>query len=59
MTLAFITPIRAVRVEARKFLPQFPWSSDEDDRILLIGEKATSSVPLAYTSNRWSGRVDL
>ncbi len=59
MTLAFSTPIRAVRVDARKFLPQYPWSSDEDDRVVLIGEKATSSVPLAYTSNRRSGRVDL
>jgi predicted dehydrogenase len=59
MTLAFINPIRDVRVEARKQLPQFPWSPYEDYRLDLMGEKASCSVALTYATNRWAVQLDL
>jgi UDP-N-acetylglucosamine 3-dehydrogenase len=59
MTLAFINPIRTVRVDARKQLAQFPWSPYEDYRVDLIGENATSSVTLTYATNRWAVQIDL
>ena len=46
MTLAFINPIHAVRIDARKQLPQFPWSPYEDYRLDLIGESASAALPL-------------
>jgi predicted dehydrogenase len=59
MTLAFINPIREVRVAARKQLTQFPWSPYEDYRLELIGERASSSVTLTYATNRWAVQLDL
>jgi UDP-N-acetylglucosamine 3-dehydrogenase len=59
MTLAFINPIRAVRVDARKQLPGFPWSPYEDYRLDLIGDEASSSVTLTYATNRWAVQLDL
>jgi predicted dehydrogenase len=59
MTLAFINPIRTVRVDARKQLAQFPWSPYEDYRVDLIGENASSSVTLTYATNRWAVQIDL
>jgi len=59
MTLAFINPIRDVRVEPRKQLPQFPWSPYEDYRLELIGENASCSVALTYATNRWAVQLDL
>ena len=59
MTLAFINPIREVRVDARKQLTKFPWSPYEDYRLELIGESASSSVTLTYSTNRWAVQLDL
>ncbi len=59
MTLAFINPIRDVRVQSRKQLTQFPWSPYEDYRVELIGEKSSSSVTLTYATNRWAVQLDL
>ncbi len=59
MTLAFINPIRAVRIDARKQLPQFPWSPYEDYRLDLIGDSASCSVALTYATNRWAVQLDL
>jgi UDP-N-acetylglucosamine 3-dehydrogenase len=59
MTLAFINPIRAVRVDARKQLAGFPWSPYEDYRLDLIGDEASCSVVLTYATNRWAVQIDL
>lgn len=59
MTLAFINPIQAVRIEARKQLVQFPWSPYEDYRLELAGDHATCSVVLTYATNRWAVQLDL
>jgi predicted dehydrogenase len=59
MTLAFINPIRTVRVDARKQLARFPWSPYEDYRIDLIGDEASSSVALTYATSRWAVQLDL
>jgi predicted dehydrogenase len=58
MTLAFINPVRDVTVCARKFL-DYPWSMYEDYRIDLVGDKAISSIVLAYTTNQWTATVDV
>lgn len=58
MTLAFINPVREVQVKAAKRL-EYPWSQAEDYRIDLIGDKAISSVTLAYASNQWMARLDI
>ena len=54
MALAFINPIRDVKVQARKQLTQFPWSPYEDYRVELIGDRASCSVTLTYSTNRWA-----
>jgi len=59
MTLAFINPIRGVRIEARKQLAQFPWSPYEDYRLDLIGDETSCSVALTYATNRWAVQLDL
>ena len=59
MTLAFINPIRAVRVDAHKQMAQFPWSPYEDYRVDLIGDEASCSVALTYATNRWAVQIDL
>ena len=59
MTLAFISPIRAVRIDARKQLARFPWSPYEDYRLELIGDEASCSVALTYATNRWAVQLDL
>ncbi len=59
LTLAFIPTIREVGVQARKLLPEFPWSPYEDYRLDLIGEHATSSVTLTYATKHWAAEVDL
>ena len=59
MTLAFINPIRAVRIGARKQLAHFPWSPYEDYRLDLIGDDASCSVALTYATNRWAVQLDL
>jgi predicted dehydrogenase len=58
MTLAFINPVREVAVQARKLL-DYPWSQYEDYRIELVGDRAVSSVVMAYTSNQWMATVDI
>jgi predicted dehydrogenase len=59
MTLAFIHPIRKVRLEARKQLQEFRWSPYEDYRLELIGENASCSVALTYATDRWAVQLDL
>jgi len=59
MALAFINPIQDVRVQARKQLTQFPWSPYEDYRVELIGDRASCSVALTYSTNRWAVQLDL
>ena len=59
MTLAFINPIHAVRVDARKQMAQFPWSPYEDYRLDLMGDEASCSVALTYATNRWAVQIDL
>jgi predicted dehydrogenase len=59
MTLAFINPIKRVRIEGRKQLKQFPWSPYEDYRLDLMGENATCSVALTYATNRWAVQLDV
>jgi glycosyltransferase involved in cell wall biosynthesis len=59
LTLAFINPILDVQVHAQKVLPQFPWSKFEDYRVELIGEEASCSATLVYTTNEWAGVVEI
>ena len=59
MTLAFINPIKEVRVQARKQLTEFPWSPYEDYRLELNGDSASCSVALTYATNRWAVQLDL
>ena len=59
LTLAFINPIRDVRVHAQKLLPEFPWSPFEDYRLELIGDHATSSVTLTYATHNWGAQVEI
>ena len=58
MTLAFINSIKKVSIDAVKLL-DYPWSKYDDYRINLIGDKAISSITLAYTTDQWAARVDL
>jgi 2-alkyl-3-oxoalkanoate reductase len=58
MTLAFINPVLYVAVQGKKILDH-PWSQYEDYHIEVVGEKATSSIVLAYTSNQWMATVDI
>jgi predicted dehydrogenase len=58
MTLAFINPIREVRVLGSKLLP-YPWSRFDDYRIELVGDRATSSITAVYTSDQWAAEVDI
>jgi len=59
MTLAYINPITSVLAQGFKRLPDFPWSTFEDYRIELAGEKAASTVTSIYTSKQWAALVDL
>jgi predicted dehydrogenase len=59
LTLAFINPIKEVKVHAHKVLHQYPWSAFEDYRIDLIGEHAISSVALIYTTNQWAAEIEI
>ena len=58
MTLAFINPIREVKVHALKSLP-YPWSAYEDYRLDLIGERAASTITSIYTTDQWAAQVDI
>jgi predicted dehydrogenase len=59
MTLAFIKQIRKIQIHAQKLLAEFPWSPYEDYRITLIGDYATSSIALIYTTNQWAAQVEM
>jgi len=59
LTLAFIHPVKELKIHAQKLLLEFPWSPFEDYRIDLIGEKAVSSVTLTYTTNQWAAQVEV
>jgi predicted dehydrogenase len=59
LTLAFINPIREVSVNTLKLMGEYPWSPFEDYRIDLIGEKAASSVTMAYTTKQWMARLEI
>lgn len=58
MSLAFINPVRDVKVQGTKLL-DFPWSRFEDYRIDLIGDRAVSSIALSYGTNQWLARVEI
>jgi len=59
LTLPFINPIREVRIQGHKLLPEFPWSPFEDYRMDLIGDKAVSSVTLSYTTKNWFAPIEI
>lgn len=59
MTLAFLTGISHVHVEAVKLLPQYPWSRFEDYRIEMVGKEGISSIMLTYATNQWMAKVEL
>ena len=59
LTQAFIEPIRNIRVNARKLLPQYPWSPFEDYRLELAGDDATCSAVLTYTNRHAAAHVDI
>jgi predicted dehydrogenase len=59
MTLAFIKQIRKIQIHAQKLLPEFPWSPYEDYRITLVGDYATSSIALIYTTKQWAAQVEM
>jgi predicted dehydrogenase len=59
MTLAFIKQIRKIQIHAQKLLPEFPWSPYEDYRVTLVGDYATSSIALIYTTNQWAAQVEI
>ncbi len=56
---SFIGPIRDVWVRGRKVLPQYPWSPFEDYRLELMGDHATCSAALTYTSKHSAYLVEL
>ena len=56
---SFIGSIRDVRVRGRKCLPQYPWSPFEDYRLDLMGDHATCSAALTYTSRHSAYLVEL
>lgn len=58
MTLAFMNPIRTVKVHGLKCLP-YAWSSFEDYRLDLVGDQAVSTVTSVYTTNQWAAQVDI
>jgi predicted dehydrogenase len=58
MTLAFINPVLEVAEQGKKVLDD-PRSQYEDYRIEIVGDRATSSIVLAYTSNQWMATVDI
>lgn len=59
MTLPFIPRIKEVGVSALKILEEYPWSPYEDYRLDLVGEKAISSITLAYTGTDWLCQLEL
>ncbi len=59
LSQAFIGPVREARVQARKILPQYPWSPFEDYRLELTGDNAASSIVLTYTSKHSAFLLEL
>lgn len=59
MTLAFIPRIRSVSVDAMKVMDKYPWSSFEDYRINLVGDNATSSATVVYSTDQWAAKVEV
>src|SRR5918911_944524 len=59
MALAYINPIREVKVHGHKLLTEYPWSAFEDYRIDLIGDQGVCSVTLLYTSKHWAAEVEI
>ncbi len=59
MTLAFLRPIREVRMHAQKLLQEYPWSPFEDYRLEFISDAAVCSATLAYTSKHWAAEVEV
>ncbi len=59
MTLALISPIKEAHVVARKVLEEYPWSPYEDYRIELVGEDATSTITLIYSTNHWAAQIEI
>ena len=59
LALAFINPIREVKVLGTKLLKEYPWSAFEDYRIDLVGDQGVCSVTLLYTSSQWAAEVEI
>ena len=59
LSQAFIGPIRDIRVQGRKILPEYPWSPFEDYRLELVGDHVSSSVVLTYTSKHSAFLLEL
>jgi predicted dehydrogenase len=59
LALAFINPIREVKVLGQHLLNEYPWSAFEDYRIDLVGSQGVCSVTLLYTSKHWAAEVEI
>jgi predicted dehydrogenase len=59
LALAFINPIREVKVLGQHLLNEYPWSAFEDYRIDLVGDQGVCSVTLLYTSKHWAAEVEI
>ncbi|MFH1645292.1 MAG: Gfo/Idh/MocA family oxidoreductase, partial [Candidatus Omnitrophota bacterium] len=56
---AFLNDIYEAKVEARKFLNQYPWSIGEDFRINLLAKNGFCSTVLFYGSNQWAADLSI
>ena len=56
---AFLKDIYEVEVNARKIIPEYPWSNFEDFRIVLRAKNGIGTVELNYASNQWAAALDI
>lgn len=59
LALAFLKNIYDVDVQARKLLPEYPWSNFEDFRIQIMAENGLAYLTLIYGSNQWAANIDI
>lgn len=59
LALAFLKNISHVDIQAKKLLPEYPWSRFEDFRITLIADNGMGSITLNYASNQWLATIDV
>ncbi|MBI3590563.1 MAG: Gfo/Idh/MocA family oxidoreductase [Candidatus Melainabacteria bacterium] len=55
----FLKNISEVNVYPKKLLSEYPWSTSEDFRIVLIADNGIGSVTQIYGSNQWAANVDI